>query len=455
VPGPLAGATVVVAGAGLAGLAAARDLAALGAAVTVIDARDRVGGRVWSIHDGFAESQHAEAGGDLIDEAQHEIRDLCKEMGLKLTRILRGGFGYVRADAGGMARIASRDATRGWDRLARALTADIRPYRLAEQRWDTPIATDLARRSVAQWLDDVRADDELRTTARGMRGFFLADPEALSLIALVDQFATDEGPAPWNMYRIDGGNDRLPAALAAALGDRVRLNTELVAVSHRGPGVRATVKHGRSASPIACDYLVLALPATTLRRVPITPALPAQQHDAISRLKYGQATKTLVQFSRRFWRIPGRPRAFGSALPIGAVWDGNEEQRGRAGILSLLAGGGASAASQEILSREGAEGFTAALDWLGSSRSTVIASRQIVWEHDPLARGGYAYFDPEFDPALRAWLARPCGRLFFAGEHTSIKWQGYMNGAVESGRRAAAEIAAVHTQTGPENGKKY
>src|ERR1700716_3352075 len=96
---PLNGVSVLVAGAGLAGLAAARDLAALGADVTVIDARDRVGGRVWTIRDGVAESQHGEAGGDMIDEAQHEIRDLCKELGLKLTRILRGGFGYVRADA--------------------------------------------------------------------------------------------------------------------------------------------------------------------------------------------------------------------------------------------------------------------------------------------------------------------------------------------------------------------
>src|SRR5436190_5280096 len=103
----LDGASVLIAGAGLAGLAAARDLTALGAAVTVIDARDRVGGRVWTIRDGFAEGQHAEAGGDLIDEAQTEIRDLCKELGLKLTRILRGGFGYVRTDAAGNPRIVS------------------------------------------------------------------------------------------------------------------------------------------------------------------------------------------------------------------------------------------------------------------------------------------------------------------------------------------------------------
>ena len=443
-PRPLAGASVLVAGAGLAGLAAARDLSALGAHVTVIDARDRVGGRVWTIRDGFGEGQHAEAGGDMIDEAQNEIRDLCKEVGLKLTRILRGGFRFVGTDASGKPRIVSRDASGTWERLARCLGDAIRPYRLAEQRWDTPIATDLARRSVAQWLDEVRADEELRSIARGLRGFFLADPEALSLIALVDQFAEEEGPPARNMYRIEGGNDRLAAVLASQLGDRVHLNAELVAVSHRGQNVRAAVKHGRTTSPVACDYLVLALPATTLRRVPITPALPAQQHDAIARLAYGSATKTLLQFSHRFWRIPGRPKAFGSALPFGAAWDGNEEQRGRPGILALLAGGGASAASQEILAREGPQGLADALDWLGSKRAVPVASRQIIWENDPLARGGYAYFDPGFDPSLRAWLARPCGRLFFAGEHTSIKWQGYMNGAVESGRRAAAEIVAVH-----------
>jgi len=441
---PLGGVTVLVAGAGLAGLAAARDLVALGASVTVIDARERIGGRVWTVRDGFTGGQHAEAGGDLIDEAQHEIRNLCAELGLKLTRILRRGFAYVGTDRSRKARVVVRDASRGWERIGARLRKLGRPYQLAEQRWDSPIAEDLARRSVSQWLDEVGADDELRTTVRGLRGFFLADPEELSLLALVDQFA-GEGPSlPWKTYRVDGGNDRLAAALAAPLGERLRLNTELVAVSHRGNVVRATVKRGRAAASISSEYLVLALPATTLRRVPITPALPAQQHDAIARLKYGRATKTLLQFSQRFWRGPHGPQAFGSSLPFGAIWDGNEQQRGRTGILSSLAGGGASDAAQTILSREGPQGFVNALNWLGSERATLIASRQIVWENDPLARGGYAFFDPAFDPQLRAWLARPCGRLFFAGEHTSLKWQGYMNGAIESGRRAAAEVAAAH-----------
>ena len=442
------GVSVLVAGAGLAGLTAAHDLMSVGATVTVIDARNRAGGRVWTIRDDFIDGQHAEAGGDLIDEAQHEICGLCKDLGLTLAPILRNGWGYVRQDDSGRPRLAGRRATGGWDRLPARLADLIHAYLLAEKRWDSPIAADMARRSVAQWLDEIRADEKLRGTVRGLRALFLADPDDLSLLALVDQFAEGNGSWPGRMYRIKGGNDRLTAALAAPLGHRLRLSTELVAVTHRGRGVKVSVRHAGGVSQLDGDYLVLTLPATMLCRVPITPALPAQQHAAIAKLRYGRATKTLLQFSRRFWRAPGRPRAFGSALPLGAIWEGTEEQRGRAGILTLLAGGSASDATQTMFTGNGPRRMVEALDWLGSRRAELVGSRLVSWEADPFARGGYAYFDPAFDPSLRSWLARPCGRLFFAGEHTSFRWQGYMNGAVESGRRAAAEVAASHRLLG-------
>jgi monoamine oxidase len=178
--------------------------------------------------------------------------------------------------------------------------------------------------------------------------------------------------------------------------------TEIVAVSHRGQNVRVSVKNGRAVSQIGCDYAVFTVPATTLRRIPFMPSLPAQQHDAIANLKYGRATKTLLQFSKRFWRTPGRARAFGSALPFGAVWDGNEEQRGASGILSLLAGGGASDATQSMVAKEGPQGLARALEWLGADHAELGAWRQIVWEQEPLSRGGYAYFAPSYDPSLRA-----------------------------------------------------
>jgi len=434
--------SVLVAGAGLAGLTAAHDLMSMGADVTVLDARERVGGRVWTIRDGFANRQHAEAGGDMIDEAQHEIRQLAASLGLKMARILRGGFGYIRADADGRPRLVKRSSVRGWDRLSKALQTWIARYKTAEQRWDSPIATDIARRSVAQWLDEEHADEELRATALALRGFFLADPDELSLIALVDQFANSDQPGRSDTYRIIGGNDRLPAALAEKLGNRVHLGSELVAVSVRGQHVHATIKHRGTTAPMTADYLVFAMPASLLRRVPILPALPTPQHQAITSLAYGRATKTLLQFERRFWRGAGTPRAFGSPLPFGAVWEGNEEQAATPGILSLLAGGGASGATQTAIASDGIARFAESFSWLGSGPARLIASRHVVWESDPFARGGYAFFSASFDPALREWLARPAGRLFFAGEHTSLRWQGYMNGAVESGRRAALEIRA-------------
>jgi monoamine oxidase len=230
----LSGVSVLVAGAGLAGLSAARALISRGATVTVIDVRDRVGGRVWTIREGFAEGQHAEAGGDFIDDDQHEICRMTAEVGLQLTPILKGGFGYVRPDQSGHGKIVARHARNSWRRLADELRQVSRPYQLAERRWDSPITADLARRSVAAWLDEARADSDLRATAAGMRGFFLADPEELSLIALIDQFSESDSAMPGVMYRIAGGNDRLISALAQPLGDRLHLNTDLVALSHRG-----------------------------------------------------------------------------------------------------------------------------------------------------------------------------------------------------------------------------
>lgn len=455
------GTSVLVAGAGLAGLTAARELTKKGASVTVIDARDRVGGRVRTVREPFLHAEHAEAGADLIDESQTDICTLIADVGLRTAKILPGGFTSVRQDGRGRRRIAGK---RGWQDLARQLQPEVRAFCVSEQRWDGGVADSLAPESVAQWLDRVRAPEALRDIAIGMRGFFLADPDELSLLALTDQFADDGTPGSEKMFRIVGGNDRLPAALAKALGSKIRLQTILRRVAQTRDGITAVLESNGRASEARFDYLVCAMPATTVRDVVFEPVMPELQRQAVTAVKYGAATKTALQFDRAPWRKRGQPRGFGTPFPIGAVWDGNEEQQqaylprrsreaaqtglprrsreaAKAGILTLLAGGGASAATREMLAAEGPLRIVRELSWLDLKNTELLAWTSLSWEHEAWSRGGYAFFDTQFPPSLRYWFARPFDRVFFAGEHTSLRWQGYMNGAVETGIRAAEEVS--------------
>jgi monoamine oxidase len=436
----LRGVSVAVAGAGLAGLTAARTLVRHGAAVTLIESRGRAGGRVWTARDGFHAGQHGELGADLIEESQQEILALANELRLERQQILRNGFGAYRA-ADGLRR--RRSIAGSWRRLRDAAAPLVDAFRRADESWDGAVGATLGRRSVAEWLDAIDASPELRATARGLRGFFLADPEELSLLALIEQFASDEAPGRSRMFRLVGGNQRLPDALARALGDRINLRTTLRAVDQRRTSVRLTVSppSGRQ-DRIDADFAVVTIPASLLRKVAFTPPLPDPQREAFARLPYGAATKTLLQFDRAVWRHGGAPRAWATDLPIGAVWDASEGQPGRPALLTLLAGGSASAETRALLARSGADGLRASLEWL-VGRARLLADRGVSWEHEEWSRGGYAVFDRSFPPPLRGWLARPFGRIVFAGEHTSIRWQGYMNGAVESGRRAALEILAM------------
>lgn len=427
---------VIVAGAGLAGLSAARDLEKAGADVIVIEARNRVGGRVHTVTDGLAHRQHAEGGADLIEGDQPFVLELARDLKLKTVRILRGGFSYYTPDRTGRRRI--RSGSGAFEESAGRLRREVDDYCLADRRWDSAIAVHLARQSVADWLDREGASAAFRASVCSLRGFFVADPEDLSLIALVDQFAAGT-PGQSKMFRIQGGNDRLPRTIAKRLRGDLHLESVVRRIRQNADGVRVTVATRGQQAELEADFCVLALPASTLRDVLFDPVLPPEQTRAIGSLRYGAATRMLLQFEKPFWRRVGR--AFGSDLPVGAVWDGAEEQRG-CGILSLLAGGKASQALREIVATEGDAGVVKRLSWLGSP-SGLIGSRVISWEDDSWSRGAYAVFDPSFDPRLRAWLARPAGRLVFAGEHTSLRSQGYMNGAIESGRRAAAEIRAL------------
>jgi monoamine oxidase len=429
------GARVIVGGAGLAGLTAAYELAQAGAVVTVVDARDYAGGRVRTIRD-FSAGQHAELGGEFIEPDHKELRALCETFKLPLVRILRSGFTHRFRGTDGLYRLSR---TAPWEALGNALSPLLRRYKVAGGDTSAAAVREMATLSLSEWLRQADAPQDVQPMARALRGFFLADPEEISVLPVVEQIAKGGSPAQAEFFRIDGGNDRLAEALVGATPARLLLGHVIRSVSHALDRVSVTVTDNAGLTQqIEGDYLVMTLPASTLREVEIRPGLPDDQRHAIAKLAYGRATKVLVQspvclFDHR------HARAFATDNHLGAFWDASEEESGGASIIAFLAGGSAAAPLRDAAGNGGRE-LLSDLCWLGMNRAPVTAVHVGDWTADPWARGGYAFADPGFDPAWRPLLSRRAGRIFFAGEHTSERWQGYMNGAVESGQRAAREL---------------
>lgn len=438
--GPLRGVRVLVAGAGLSGLVAARRLAARGAIVEVIEARDRVGGRVLTLRGGAMGAAHAEAGGEFVDQEHRRVRALVRELGLALSPVLRAGFGSAVRFQG---RIhVSTSQTAGWRRLHALLANAVEAHQRHEGDWHTSVAETLARRSLLELLEASGATPRDVAFAEALRGFFLAGPAALSALVAVDQMRAGN-PGIVRMSRIAGGADRLIAALVSTSRVDVQTGHILRAVAQDRRGVRVTVEgpDGQQAERLA-DYLVVTLPPPLALDVTMTPPLPEPTRRALASLALGAGTKTVLRFRTPWWRRPGRPNAFGTNLPVGAVWEAAEEQKGQA-VLTLFAGGAASEQMQE-LTRDGLlDTLVGQLGFLGRPDGAPLDYAQVIWEREPWSRGAYAVFTPGFDPQDRDLLGRAVGRVLFAGEHTSQDAQGYMEGAVESGERVAAEIESL------------
>jgi monoamine oxidase len=412
---------VIVAGAGLAGLTAARALGRSGVGVTLLDARDRLGGRVWTIRDKFEHGRYGELGGEFIDADQKHIRDLCKELGLPLTRVLHAGFTHRYRGNDGSYHVSR---TRPWTELEKLVT----PLRHVS-------SAEVATYSLREWLRHEHATREQHAIADAVRGFFLADPDDLSVLAVVEQLASGGSPAQSKMYRIEGGNDRLVEALARDAKARILLRHHVTAIAQPVDRVVVTVVDENGVQQqIEGDAVLVTLPASTLADVTITPPLADDQWRAIRALRYGCATKVLVRTPRDPFR--GRARAFATDTGLGAFWQASD------GVLTFLAGG---SASRALTARAecGAQRLLADLCWLGTNAGGAEMIGAATWEDDPFARGGYAYIDSGFDPAWRPLLGRRAGRIHFAGEHTSGRWQGYMNGAVDSALRAVEELRSI------------
>jgi monoamine oxidase len=427
---------VAVVGAGLAGLTAAFELSRRGATVQVVEARERIGGRVWTIRDP-SDGVHVEAGGEFIDKEHSAVRQLAARLKLPLVQVAKSGFGLALGVEGALRVSSGQQAV--WRALARVLRSPLAAYKKSGCDWNSTAAATIAKTSLADALDSADVTPDIRAAAEALRGFYLADPDRLSSLVLIDQLIAGGNPGDATMYRVQGGNDRLVDALAGHLRGGVSLRQAVRAVSQHARGVRLSIESAAGEiSELEAQYAVIALPAPHAVSCHFAPPMPAHQLQALKSLRSGAATKLSLRFEDPWWRRKGRPNAFGSNLAIGAIWETAEEQD--AAVLTCLAGASASTALQTLFEAEGVDGLVAQLSWLGRPTPAKLIGPPVCWEKEPWSRGGYAIVTPEFDPRLAAALASSHGRLVFAGEHTSRRWQGFMNGAVESGLRAANEI---------------
>lgn len=443
-------------GAGLAGLAAADTLLAEGVEVTVLEARDRVGGRVLTHRAGFVAGQHAEGGAEWIHADHSAVLSLAERLGLRLlsTQPSRSAQSSLLDAAGKVARFdlwdraahgqASLDMDR-WHDACRGLAARLDPNDPAA----SAVAVGLDEVTAADLIDELNLHSVARmVVGRRLRTEFMVTPADISQAHLAWMTVLEqEAGDGYEAFRIDGGNDQLATGLARHLGDRVRLNTPVSAVRVLGVGVSVTATSlwnmplafgdaaPGSVETLGADAVVLALPLPVLSRMYIDPSLPAGLAAS-----YGIGGKVSVQFDRRSWRDQGHSGSVLSDRAYGEIWETSQGHEADEGVLTALLSSHDSAAilsfpdATDRVAREMTRIFP---DLRGFAGTRSVSD----WSNDPQSLGTYAAFAPGELTRLLPLLRADYGRIALAGEHMD-RHAGFMEGAIRSGQAAATRLLA-------------
>jgi monoamine oxidase len=454
----LAPRTVVV-GAGLAGLTAAYRLKQAGISAEVHEASDRVGGRCWTIRGAFAEGQIAEHGGELIDQGHTAIRHLASQLGLKLDNLLRAeangtdptyyfdGVPYSYAEA-------TADLKAIWQKIHSDVSAASYPtlYNLSTARGEV-----LDQMSIVDWIEESVPGGmssplgQLLDVAYTIEyGADSREQSSLNLLYLLGYSGQGQlrifGPSN-EKYHVVGGNDQITSRLADALAGQITVGSALVAIQLRADGAYSlTFQQGSATRTLSAERVILALPFSILRSsVDISKAgFSSLKRTAIREMGMGTNSKLHVQFKTRHWNSLGSNGDTFADTGYQNTWDVTRAQPGRAGILVDYTGGtiGASFGSGTPVSR--ARQFLGQLEPVLPGITAQWNGRATLdyWTGYPWTRGSYSYWKVGQYTKFAGVEREREGNCHFAGEHTSVDFQGYLNGAVETGERAAGEILA-------------
>jgi monoamine oxidase len=446
-----AGRRVVVLGAGVAGLAAAFELDRAGYDVTILEARTRPGGRVYTMREPFSDGLYADAGAARIQDTHEYTLRYVKHFNLTLDP-------FFPAEGATVARIAGRRL------LAKGRLPDMAsiPLEFSEEERKLGVgasfvkylfshlpelgdpaspswpAQDLSRFEVpiADFCRSQGASDGLlRLIAFGH------DLDGMSALMFLRDAAIGMRTKQW--FKIRGGNDRLPAAFAAVLSEKIRYGARVTRIEQSATSVTVTILRAGTPETFTGEYVVSTLPTTTLRHVDVTPSFSPAKRAAIEQVDGLPMARVFLQARRRFWLARGESGWATTDDPID-VWDYTRDQPGTRGILGAYTSG---RMARDITTRTPEDRGSFVLEMMDrvhpGTRDHCEGSASYSWITDPWALGASAEFKPGQLSRHYGPLRTPEGRIHFAGEHTS-PWSGWMNGGLESGNRAAAEIQARH-----------
>ena len=458
---------VVVVGAGFAGLHAANILSRAGVNVTVYEASSRVGGRVFSGQNVIGQGSVVELGAEFIDTTHTELLALVaryqlplldtkapSEKGLHETLYFDGQF-YTEADIlrefGPIAKRIAKDL----DRIGETVN-----YR------NDGGAAELDKLSISQYLTKIGASGWLRKLIEvayiGEYGLDTDQQSALNLIFLI---STDlrtgfriYGDSD-ERFKVRGGNQQIAHRLAAEIQDQIKFGHTLQSIrpADSGPtdsGFKLTFDKGQGASKeVKADFVILTLPFSILRTIELAVPLSEVKKRAISELGYGTNTKLFLGFDSALWRNSGADGTFYSdsigsklagqnGLPLQCGWHNTRLQNAAPAGLTIYTGGAAGVAAGQGTPVALAQSTLSALDEIfpGAKASFNGRAERFFWPEHQFSRGSYSAYRPGQWTSISGAEGEPEGNLHFAGEHCSLEFQGFMNGALETGRTAAEAV---------------